>query len=97
MQAQNAVAERFFTLLKRERIRRRTYQTREGARQDVFDDIEMFDNPKRNHARNGMLSPAEFARQQMMRRKGVSETRGCSVRHRSRRNSHVLAVISNEA
>ncbi|MEJ2020259.1 MAG: IS3 family transposase, partial [Maritimibacter sp.] len=31
----NAVAESFFQLLKRERIRRRTYPTREAARQDV--------------------------------------------------------------
>ena len=38
----NAVAESFFNLLKRERIRRRTYKTRADARQDVFDYIEMF-------------------------------------------------------
>ncbi len=62
----NAVAESFFNLLKRERIRRRTYRTREQARQDVFDYIEMFYNPKRKHVRNGMLSPVEFERQQEM-------------------------------
>src|SRR5690606_4607452 len=67
----NAVAESFFNLLKRERIRRRTYKTREAARQDVFDYIEMFYNPKRKHARNGMLSPAEFERQQKMKNEGV--------------------------
>jgi len=60
----NAVAESFFNLLKRERIRRRTYRTRQEARQDVFDYIEMFYNPKRKHVRNGMLSPVEFERQQ---------------------------------
>jgi putative transposase len=38
----NAVAESFFQLLKRARIRRRTYPTREAARQDVFHYIEMF-------------------------------------------------------
>ncbi|MGQ3021872.1 IS3 family transposase, partial [Aliihoeflea sp.] len=48
------------------RIRRRTYRTREEARQDVFDYIEMFYNPKRKHVRNGMLSPVEFERQQEM-------------------------------
>lgn len=62
----NAVAESFFNLLKRERIRRRTYRTREEARQHVFDYIEMFYNPKRKHVRNGMLSPVEFERQQEM-------------------------------
>ena len=67
----NAVAESFFNLLKRERIRRRTYKTRAEARQDVFNYIEMFYNPKRKHVRNGMLSPVEFERQQNMRTEGV--------------------------
>jgi len=67
----NAVAESFFNLLKRERIRRRTYKTREEARRDVFDYIEMFYNPKRKHARNGMLSPVEFERQRKMKQEGV--------------------------
>ena len=68
----NAVAESFFQLLKRERIRRRTYQTRETARQDVFDYIEMFYNPKRKHTNNGMLSPVDFeVRQQKLNEAGV--------------------------
>jgi putative transposase len=60
----NAVVESFFNLLKRERIRRRLYRSRDEARQDVFDYIEMFYNPKRKHVRNGMLSPVEFEKQQ---------------------------------
>jgi len=67
----NAVAESFFNLLKRERVRRKTYKTRAEARQDVFDYIEMFYNPKRKHARNGMLSPVEFERQKETRYEGV--------------------------
>ena len=67
----NAVAESFFNLLKRERIRRRVYKTRVEPRRDVFDYIEMFYNPKRKHARNGMLSPVEFERQQKMKPEGV--------------------------
>ena len=67
----NAVAESFFNLLKRERIRRRTYKTHEEARQDVFDYIEMFYNPVRKHVRNGMLSPVEFERQQVLKAEGV--------------------------
>ena len=62
----NAVAESFFNLLKRERIRRTTYRTRGDARQDVFDYIEMFYNPKRKHANNGMLSPVNFERRQKL-------------------------------
>jgi putative transposase len=67
----NAVVESFFNLLKRERIRRRTYRTRAEARQDVFDYIEMFYNPTRKHARNGMLSPVEFERRNKTATGGV--------------------------
>ena len=67
----NAVAESFFQLLKRERIRRKTYANRDDARQDVFEYIEMFYNPKRKHTNNGMLSPVEFERQHKMNAEGV--------------------------
>ena len=54
----NAVAESFFQLLKRERIRRRHLSdVGRSARQDVFEYIELFYNPKRKHTNNGMLSP----------------------------------------
>lgn len=59
----NAVAESFFQLLKRERVKRKIYKTREDARSDIFDYIEMFFNPKRKHGYNGNLSPAEFEKQ----------------------------------
>ena len=42
----NAVAESFFHLLKGERIRRKTYATRKDARDDIFDYIEFFYNPR---------------------------------------------------
>jgi putative transposase len=45
--ADNAAAEGFFGLLKRERVNRRQYQTRAEARADVFDHIERFHNPRR--------------------------------------------------
>ena len=68
----NAVAESFFQLLKREKIRRQTYRTREDARRDVFEYIEMFYNPKRKHTNNGMLSPVDFEnRQRKMKQEGV--------------------------
>jgi len=67
----NAVVESFCNLLKRERIRRRTDRTRAEARQDVFDYIEMFYNPTRKHARNGMLSPVEFERRSKTATEGV--------------------------
>ena len=58
----NAVAESFFQLLKRERIRRKIYKTREDARRDIFNYIEMFYNPVRRHGYNNRLSPVEFER-----------------------------------
>jgi transposase InsO family protein len=59
----NAVAESFFQLLKRERIRRKTYATRDEAKQDVFDYIEMFYNPKRRHNVSNRFSPVEYEKQ----------------------------------
>lgn len=56
----NAVAESFFGLLKRERIRRKIYPTRDDARRDIFEYIELFYNSKRKHGNNGMLSPNQF-------------------------------------
>ena len=77
----NAVAESFFQLLKRECIRHRTYLTREAARQDVFEYIEMFDNPKRKHTYTGMLSPVDLEiGQQKLKGAGVKETWRTSAR-----------------
>lgn len=56
----NAVAESFFQLLKRERIKRRVYSNRDDARRDIFDYIEMFYNVKRRHGFNDQLSPVEY-------------------------------------
>jgi len=56
----NAAMESFFQLLKRERIKRRIYSNHDEARADVFQYIEMFYNPKRQHSSNDGLSPVEF-------------------------------------
>ncbi|MEO1918399.1 MAG: hypothetical protein ABGW81_01540 [Paracoccaceae bacterium] len=45
--------------------------TIETARMYSPEFIEMFYNPKHKHARNGMLSPVEFERQQKMKQEGV--------------------------
>jgi len=58
----NAVAESFFQLLKRERIRRKIYATHDDAKSDVFNYIEMFYNTQRQHGHNDGLSPVEFER-----------------------------------
>lgn len=56
----NAVAESFFSLLKKDRIRRRIYKTRIEAKSDIFNYIEMFYNPIKRHGSNDMLSPVEY-------------------------------------
>ncbi|CAM8635182.1 Integrase, catalytic core [Comamonadaceae bacterium] len=57
---ENAVAESFFQLLKRERVRSQIYPTRQDARADVFNYLEMFYNSKRQHNTASDISPVEF-------------------------------------
>jgi putative transposase len=53
-------------------IRQGTYLTRNAARQDVFNYIEMFYNPTRKHTNNGLLSPVDYEmKQQNMNKMGV--------------------------
>ncbi|EBC0001841.1 IS3 family transposase, partial [Salmonella enterica subsp. enterica serovar Alachua] len=56
----NAVAESFFQLLKRERVKKKIYGTREEARSDIFDYIEMFYNSKRRHGSSDKMPPTEY-------------------------------------
>jgi putative transposase len=44
--ADNAAAESFFGVLKRERVNRQHYRTRAEARADIFDYIERWHNPR---------------------------------------------------
>jgi putative transposase len=53
----NAVAESFFSSLKKERVRKRIYKTRELARADIFDYIEVFYNRTRRHSPSAALVP----------------------------------------
>ena len=93
----NAVAESFFNLLKRARIRRRTYKTREQARQGIFDYIDMFYIPKRKHTRNAMLSPVDFQnRQRNVSQEGVYETRRYSKRLKSPRHAQRFLAGHNQ-
>ncbi|CCG87092.1 integrase catalytic region [Erwinia piriflorinigrans CFBP 5888] len=52
-----AVDESFFSSLKKERIRKRIYKTRDLARADIFNYIEVFYNRARRHRH---LSPEAF-------------------------------------
>lgn len=55
----NAVAESFFSNLKKECVPKKGFNSRSEGRQSVFHYIEMFYNPKRRHTYNNRLSPAK--------------------------------------
>jgi putative transposase len=56
----NACMESFFSSLKREWVYGKRYITREQARKDIFNYIEMFYNRIRKHATLGYVSPAAY-------------------------------------
>jgi transposase InsO family protein len=58
----NAMMESFFATLKKERIHHEFYETRQQARQSVFEYIELFYNTRRRHSALGYLSPDEYER-----------------------------------
>ena len=58
----NSAVESFFASLKKERVYRTTYPTRDTARADIFDYIEAFYNSRRRHSTLGQISPNEFER-----------------------------------
>ena len=60
----NAVVESFFSSLKKEKIRRHIFKTREEAKAEIFDYIEVFYNRARRHRHLGNISPEAFERQQ---------------------------------
>ena len=56
----HAVAERFFGSLKREWPSHRDYETRQEARDDIIEYVEMFYNSTRKHSYLGYVSPNEY-------------------------------------
>jgi putative transposase len=56
----NACVESFFGTLKRELVYHRRYTTRDEAKQDIFEYIEVFYNRPRRHSTLGYHSPAEY-------------------------------------
>jgi putative transposase len=56
----NAVAESFFSSLKKERIKKQIYKNRALAKADVADYIDSFYNRTRRHSHPGGVSPEQF-------------------------------------
>lgn len=67
----NAAMESFYHTLKTEHIYFHTYQTREQAKQSIFEYIEVFYNRKRRHSTLGYLSPADFEKQWYLKQQNV--------------------------
>jgi len=56
----NAAMDSFVSSLKTERVGKTMYRSRAQAKADVFDYIECFYNPTRQHSTLGHLSPIDF-------------------------------------
>ncbi|MDT3778656.1 IS3 family transposase [Nitrospira sp. MA-1] len=59
----NAAVESFFGTLKKEKIRRHIFKTREAARAEIFDYIEVFYHRARRHQHLGNISPTAYEQQ----------------------------------
>ena len=59
----NAAMESFFSTLKGECTERTRYQTRQEARQAIFNSIECFYNRRRRHSALKYLSPLAYEQQ----------------------------------
>lgn len=60
------MAESFFGGLKTERVFFTNYKSRNEARKDIVDYIEMFYNNKRRHSYFGYVSPGEFEEMRLL-------------------------------
>ena len=59
----NAPMESFWGTLKNELVHHRHFETREQARHEISEYIELFYNRQRRHSRFGNQSPAAFDQQ----------------------------------
>jgi len=64
----NAVAESFFATLKGELADEAEWGTRNEARREIFEFVELYYNAKRRHSTLGQLSPLAFERQYQQER-----------------------------
>jgi putative transposase len=62
----NAVAESFFSSLKKEQVKQKIYATRAEAKSEIFEYIEVFYNRKRRHnSYLNQMSPMAFEKLQI--------------------------------
>lgn len=61
----------FLLRFKKRVIQRKIYATREEAKGEIFNFIEMFYNPVKRHSHTGGVSPAKFEEAYFSRLEGV--------------------------
>ncbi|WP_233426385.1 IS3 family transposase, partial [Enterobacter asburiae] len=59
--------DKFITTDYLQQCQKKSYGTREEARSDIFDYIEMFYNSKRRHGSSDQMSPTEYENQYYQR------------------------------
>lgn len=62
----NAAMESFLASLKTEHTARKVYRTRNEVCADMFEYIERFYSPRRQHSKLGYLNPMEFEARAML-------------------------------
>jgi len=67
----NAVAESFFATFKKRVTLRKIYTTRDEARGEIFNFIEMFCNPVKRYSHTGVVPPAKYEAEYFSRLEGV--------------------------
>lgn len=67
----NAVAESFFATFKKRVTKRKIYATRNEAKTEIFNFIEMFYNPIKRHSHTGGVSPVKFEEDYFLRHGSV--------------------------
>lgn len=60
---EHAAVESFFGSQKKEKLHRHIFKTREAARAEIFEYMEVFDNRARRHQHLGNISPTEYEQQ----------------------------------
>lgn len=61
----NAVAESFFSCLKKEWVKQKIYATRAEAKSEIFEYIDVFYKLKRRHSYLNQMSPMAFEKLQI--------------------------------
>lgn len=72
----NAVAESFFATFKKRVTQRKIYSTRDDAKTEIFNFIEMFYNPVKRHSHTGGVSPVQFEKDYFSRLEELRKSSG---------------------